>query len=94
MVQYDKILTTFVHLQSTPVNNKGFKKKKINEKTPLLDSTNQSLRSGNRSLRSIGKTPMSLKKVMTRAFRRNKEKYDVKTGKKKVVVTPKKKLNL
>ena len=40
---------------------------KAHDKTPLLDSTNKSARS-NRSLRSL-KTPLSLKKVMTRAFR-------------------------
>ncbi len=48
---------------------------KAHDKTPLLDSTNKS----NRSLRSL-KTPASLKKAMTNAFRRNKNKYNVKKG--------------
>ena len=46
---------------------------KVHDKTPLLDSTNKS----NKSLRSL-KTPLSLKKVMNRAFRKGKTKYDVK----------------
>merc|ERR1712223_550288 len=46
---------------------------KAHDKTPLLDSTNKS----NKSLRSL-KTPLSLKKVMNRAFRKGKTKYDVK----------------
>ena len=46
---------------------------KAHDRTPLLDSTNKS----NRSLRSL-KTPASLKKMMTRAFRKDKDKYKVK----------------
>ena len=33
------------------------------------------------SSRSVIKTPMSLRKVMTKAFRKNKDKYAVKNGK-------------
>lgn len=82
-------------LQQVTPSNKS--KKKVTEKTPLLDSTNQSAKSSlstNKSLRStMGKTPMSLRKVMTRAFR--KSKYDVKTGSRTGLGgTPKKKLKL
>merc|ERR1712083_655158 len=46
---------------------------KVHDGTPLLDSANKS----NKSLKSL-KTPLSLKKVMTRAFRKGKNTYDVK----------------
>ena len=78
-------------------------KKRRGDKTPLLDTTNQSPRQAsvksNRSLRSFGKgTPMSLKKVMSRAFgrkRQDKKKQIVDSairGDKTVVITPKKSL--
>jgi len=53
---------------------------KAHDKTPLLDTTNKSNRSNRsmKSLRSTLNTPLSLKKVMTRAFRKDKSKYDVK----------------
>ena len=52
---------------------------KVHDKTPLLDTTNKS----NKSSRSMkGMTPLSLKKVMTRAFRKNKSTYNVKNVKK------------
>ena len=81
------------------------KGKKRGDKTPLLDTTNQSSRQAsvrsNRSIKSFGKgTPMSLKKVMTRAFGRKKlEKRKVGVdqaarGDKTVVITPKKRLKL
>ena len=81
------------------------KGKKRGDKTPLLDTTNQSSRQAsvrsNRSIKSFGKgTPMSLKKVMTRAFGRKKlEKKkigvdQVARGDKTVVITPKKRLKL
>jgi len=69
----------------TPAKNSDGKskgKKVTLDKTPLLDSTNQSAKSSalstnlsttNKSLRSLGKTPMSLRKVMTRAFRKSNE---------------------
>ena len=81
-----------------------FKSKKRGDKTPLLDTTNQSSRQAsvrsNRSLRSFGKaTPMSLKKVMTRAFGRKKSEKKkigdhVTKGDKTIVITPKKRLKL
>ena len=50
------------------------------------------------SSRSVIKTPLSLRKVMTKAFRKNKDKYAVKGGKDgtPVVVTksPKKRFKL
>ena len=48
---------------------------KVHDKTPLLDTTNKSNKS---SISMKGMTPLSLKKVMTRAFRKNKNTYNVK----------------
>ena len=84
---------------STPI----LKSKKRGDKTPLLDTTNQSSKQAsvrsNRSIRSFGKgTPMSLKKVMTRAFGRKKQdkkklvEAAKRGGDKTVVITPKKSL--
>merc|ERR1712241_659657 len=61
------ILTTGSNVLETPA--------KVHDKTPLLDSTNKSNKS---SVRGSLKTPLSLKKVMTRAFRRGKSTYNVK----------------
>ena len=89
----------------TPINKH---KKRNGDKTPLLDTTNQSSKQASarstRSIRSFGRnTPMSLRKIMSKTFKRTKDKSNKKQlgdttatvkGDNTVVSAPKKKLKL